>query len=422
MTKCLRMAVICLLIPFSLAAQELKVKEFHADESDICAVKFQEKDHGGDPCALVKIGLAMPGVVFEGDVIKTEYKEGEYWVYLMGGANWLTIKTKKYLPLRYEFEGVNGNVTYIMQIEKPQVAYEGPTGIVTITSNVPDADVYIDGEKLSSLTPFEYKGPEGEHVAELKAAGYNVERSLIRVELNRKLKQHINLRAEGSFAVNGISYEMVRIAGGSFYMGSMAKNDKRTTFNYEQPVHEVTLRDYSIGRTEVTQALWEEIMGSNPSMNKGANLPVENVTWNDCQEFISKLNKRCGTHFRLPTEAEWEFAARSRGENGADEFSGGTQLSKVAQLGASTAETGTKQANQPGLHDMTGNVAEWCADWLGKYSATKSVNPSGPTMGIRRIVRGGSFKDEEWFLRNACRNHQKPGEASPTIGFRLAQD
>ncbi len=409
-------------VPLCLLAQELTVKEFRMDEKDISAVKFMVKDHGGDPCALVKVGLALPDVTFEGDIVKSEYKGGEYWVYLIDGANWLNILSKRYLPLRYEFDGVTKNATYVLQIEKPQVAYDGPTGTMSITSNVQMADVYIDGEKLSSITPFTYEGPEGQHVLELKAAGYNDERSLITVELNRKLKFHLPMRAKGSFSVNGISYEMVHIKGGVFFMGSVAKNDKKTTLNYEQPVHEVTLRGYSLGKTEVTQALWEEIMGSNPSVNKGANLPVENVTWHDCQEFIGKLNERCATSFRLPTEAEWEYAARSGGQNGADEYAGGSSLGKVAHLGITSLVVGMKQANQLGLHDMSGNVSEWCADWLGKYTVDKVVNPTGPPMGVRRIVRGGSFKDEEWFQRNAYRGHQKPGDASPTIGLRLAQD
>ena len=409
--------------PLVLQAQELKVKEFKADPSDNAAIKFQKKDNNGDPCALIMVGLTLANVQFEGSIMEVEQKDnGEYWVYLTQGANWLEIKSKQYLPLRYEFDDVTGNVTYKMLIEKPLVANDGPTGVVKITSNVSNADVYVDGEKMSSITPFAYKGTEGEHIVELKAAGYNDERTTITVKLNQKLQHHVAMRSEGSFSVNSISYEMIQVPSGSFFMGSTSKNNKQTTFNYEQPVHEVTLRSYSIGKTEVPQALWEEIMGSNPSMNKGKNLPVENVTWNDCQEFISKLNERCGTHFRLPTEAEWEYAARGRGQRNADEFAGGSQLGKVAHCGICTIEVGMKQANELGIQDMSGNVAEWCADWLSKYTPAKAINPTGPKMGVRRIVRGGSYQDEEWFMRNTARGHQKPGEPSPTIGLRLAQD
>lgn len=403
-------------------SQELKVKEFRVDETDISAVKFQIKDFGGEACALVKVGLAIPDASFEGDIVKTEYKDGEYWVYLTNGATWLNIKSNKYLPLRYEFEGIKSKLTYIMQIEKPVMALEGPIGIIHITSNVKNADVYVDGEKLSSVTPFQYKGSEGEHIIELKASGYNDEKSVVNVKLNQKLNHNIIMRYEGSFAINGISYEMIHVPAGTFFMGSMMKNDKKNTFNYEQPIHQVSLKSYSIGKTEVTQALWEEIMGSNPSINQGPNLPVENVTWHDCKEFISKLNARCSTNFRLPTEAEWEFAARGAGREEADSYSGDTQIDKVSNIGTSTIEVGSKKANTLNIQDMSGNVAEWCEDWLGKYTSAKQVNPVGPLNGVRKIIRGGSCKDEQWYHRNSCRSHEKPRESNPYTGLRLAND
>lgn len=410
------------LVSLSLFSQELKVKEFYKDESAIDAIKFQVKDANGEPTALIKIGLTIADVIFEGDILKNEYKDGEYWVYMENGARWLNIKTKRYLPLRYDFEPVAANCTYIMQIEKPAVAYDGPTGTVVISGNVRDADLYVDGEKLSSVLPYEYKGSEGEHIVELKANGYNTERSKINVELNKKLNHYVTMYNEGTFTLNGISYEMVRVDGGTFFMGSGSDGNKKNTFSYEKPVHEVTLRSFSIGKTEVTQALWIEVMGSNPSVHVGGNLPVENVTWKDCNEFIKKLNEKTGMHFRLPTEAEWEYAARSRGMSDADGYSGEGSLNRVANVGSATIGVGLKQANQLGLHDMSGNVAEWCSDWLGKYTAVKVLNPTGATMGVRKVVRGGSCKDDEWFLRTACRSSEKPGESSPFIGLRLAQD
>ena len=417
--------VLCAVLSFislNLFSQELKVKEFYKDDSAIDAIKFQVKDANGDPTALIKVGLTVGDAIFEGDILKSEYKDGEYWIYMVDGANWLSINTKRYLPLRYEFEPVAANCTYIMQIEKPMVAYDGPTGTVVISGNVKNADVYIDGEKMSSIVPYEYVGPEGEHIVELKAAGYNTERSKINVELNKKLNHYVTMHNEGTFSLNGISYEMVRVEGGTFFMGSSSDNNKKNTFSYEKPVHEVTLRSFSIGKTEVTQALWVEVMGSNPSIHVGENLPVENVTWKDCMEFITKLNERTGLHFRLPTEAEWEYAARGRGMSDADGYAGNGSLSKVAHIGSFTIGVGLKQANQLGLHDMSGNVAEWCSDWLGKYTAAKVVNPTGADMGVRKVVRGGACNNEEWFLRTAYRGSEKPGEASPYIGLRLAQD
>lgn len=419
-----------LMIVVTASAQELKVKQFSANPTDNAAVKYLVNDANGQPCALILVGLAVSGATFEGDIVKVEQKDGgEYWVYMIEGANWIEVKTKDYLPLRYDFTDENGSTvdvvaktTYVMQIEKPLIADNGPKGTVTITSNVRNADVYVDGVKLSSVTPFDYVGGEGTHIVELKAQGYNDEKTTIDVKLNRKQSRNVTMKAAGSFSLNGISYEMVKVPGGKFWMGSKKEDNKYSTFNYEKPAHQVTLRDYSIGKTEVTQALWQEVMGSNPSMNQGPELPVENVSWDDCQEFISKLNERCGTHFRLPTEAEWEYAAVARASDNAFDYSGSDKLSDVAHTGSSTTAPCSKRPNALGIYDMSGNVAEWCSDWLGKYTSAAAVNPSGPAKGVQKIVRGGSFKDDEWNQRNTYRGHFRPGEASKFVGLRLAQD
>lgn len=415
--------LLLLMIPFFAQAQELNVKEFYQDPTDISAAKYVVNDLNGSPCALIKLGLVIPEVEFEGDLIKSEYKDGEWWLYLIEDSNYLTVKTKKYLPLRYEFEPLTPKMTYIMLVEVPVMADAEnlPTGTVNIDGSVRDVDVYVDGEKVSSIVPFKYNGTDGEHVLEMRAPGFNVERTVFTIELNREKDLYVKMKAEGSFNLNGISYEMVNVPAGSFYMGSDEKQ-RNSTFNYEQPVHSVTLRSYRIGVTEVTQALWEEIMGSNPSMNVGSTYPVENVTFDDVQLFIQRLNEKCGTDFRLPTEAEWEYAARNCGTESPEHFSGSSKSDKTAHKGARTAMVATKAPNELGLYDMCGNVAEWCSDFLAKYSQAKAVNPTGPEMGVRRIVRGGSYQDDEWHMRNAARGHQKPSEPSPKIGFRLAMD
>lgn len=410
------------LSPFnSASAQELKVLEFRADMTMTDAVKFPKEDANGERCGLIRMGLVVPDAQFEGDIIVSEYKDGEWWLYMMKGANWLTIKTKKYLPLRYDFEPIKSNVTYVMNIERPQVAYDGPTGTVRIECNIKNADVYIDGEKMSSVTPFEYKGSEGQHEVEVRANGYNRERTTINIQLNKKLSHSVTLRPAGSFQLEGISYEMVKVPGGTFLMGSATKpEDKNYPFNYAQPQHEVTLRPYSIGKTEVTQALWEKVMGSNPSVHQGHDLPVENVTYNDCLEFIRRLNRMSGQSFRLPTEAEWEYAARNGGTAGPDECSGGA-ASKVAQTDIVRA-VGGKKANALGIFDMSGNVAEWCSDWIATYPAGKTVAPQGPDSGKQRVVRGGYAGGSEWGMYSASRSHQSPDEPSQHIGLRLAMD
>lgn len=404
---------------FSTHAQELKVLEFQADLSITDAVRFPKEDFNGDRCGLIKLGLVLPDAIFEGDIISSEYKDGEWWIYMMKGANWINIKSSKYLPLRYEFEPIQSNVTYIMNIEKPQIAYEGPTGTVKIECNIKDAEVFVDGENQGSLKDNKNKieVPEGKHEIELRHAGYNNERLTVDIKPKQTLTHNITMHAAGTFSLNGISYEMVKLDGGTFTMGTAENINKTATLNIA-PIHDVTLRSYSIGATEVTQALWEAVMGSNPSMTQSPNLPVSNVTWDDCQEFIQKLNAQSGSHFRLPTEAEWEYAARAKA----------TDDGKKIPSGLVYKQNSCKSVNECGINPlgikgMNGNVAEWCQDWFGSYLTEKQTNPTGPAKGTHRVVRGGSYEDlTEWILRGTTRSHHDPDEASPAIGFRLAMD
>lgn len=403
-------------------AQELKLKEFRADITDISAAKFKVKDLSGNPCALIKLGIVLQNLTFEGDIVKSEYKDGEWWIYLCEGSNYLTIKSTKYLPLRCEFDGVIGNTTYLMMVELPQLTNNQPTGEVDIGCNVKDVDIYIDGEKMSSRAPYRYKGGDGEHIIEVKAAGYNTERATFSIKLNRRSQIYIALKTAGSLNVNGVSYEMVTLPSGSFFMGSIKEDRRKTTFNNEKPVHEVALRSYKIGKTEVTQNLWFAVMGYNPSANQGDNLPVENITWDEVQTFIKKLNELTNNNYRLPTEAEWEYAARSCGKEDSENYAGRSNPNQTAHIGNSTTIVGSKQPNDIGIFDMSGNVSEWCADFIGRYPATKVVNPSGPSMGINKVIRGGAYNDDPWYMRNSARGYYKRTEAAPFIGFRLALD
>ena len=402
-------------------AQELKVLEFRADMTMTDAVREPRTDANGDRCGLIRMGLVVPDAQFEGDIIAQEYRDGEWWIYMVRGANWITVKTKRYLPLRYEFEPIQSNVTYVMAIERPQTAYDGPTGTLRIECNIKNADIYIDGEKMSSVAPYEYRGPEGQHEVEVRADGYNRERATVSIQLGKKLSHSVTLRPAGSFQLDGISYEMVKVPGGTFRMGSAAKpEDKTYPLNYAQPQHEVVMRNYSIGKTEVTQALWEKVMGSNPSIHQGPNLPVENITYDDCLLFIERLNQMSGQRFRLPTEAEWEYAASGRGTANPDDCAGGS-ASKVAQTDA-VSPVGGKKANALGILDMSGNVAEWCSDWIHSYGTDKEIAPQGPDRGVHRVVRGGHAGGSEWAMHVSSRSHRNPDEPSSVVGLRLAMD
>jgi len=224
-----------------------------------------------------------------------------------------------------------------------------------------------------------------------------------------------------TYTANGVSFEMVKVEGGTFTMG--ATSEMKDPWDDEKPSHQVTLSSYSIGQTEVTQALWKAVMGSNPSSFKGDNLPVECVSWNDCKTFISKLNSLTDKNFRLPTEAEWEFAARGGNNSKHYQYSGSNNLGDVAwydgNSGSKTHAVATKQANELGIYDMSGNVWEWCSDWYGNYSSSSQTNPTGPNSGTNRVIRGGSWD----FHAGACRSSNRlgidPGYRFNFLGLRL---
>lgn len=206
--------------------------------------------------------------------------------------------------------------------------------------------------------------------------------------------------------VNGVSLDMIEVRGGTFNMGATYEQGDDAS-DFEEPVHQVTLSSYYIGKYEVTQELWRTIMGDNPSKHVNNKKPVEHVSWNDCQNFISKLNSLTGKRFRLPSEAEWEFAARGGGKSKGYKYSGSNSLDNVAWFdnnsGATTHEVGTKSPNELGIYDMSGNVWEWCQDRLSKYSSSSQINPIVTKAENRHIFRGGGCYNEARFCRSSNR-------------------
>ena len=235
-----------------------------------------------------------------------------------------------------------------------------------------------------------------------------------------------------TFTVNGVTFTMVAVEGGTFTMGATAEQGS-DAFDSEKPAHDVTLSSYCIGQTEVTQALWQAVMGSNPSYFTG-NLqrPVETVSWNDCQTFISKLNQLTGKTFRLPTEAEWEFAATGGKLSQGYKYSGSNTIDDVAwywdnipsqtsgNAGYGTQTVATKAPNELGLYDMSGNVREWCQDWYGSYSSESQTNPTGPSTGSYLVVRGGSWSSYARYCRVSGRGGRGPTNSYYDLGLRLA--
>lgn len=260
----------------------------------------------------------------------------------------------------------------------------------------------------------------------MEAAKKEQER-LAEIEKQRKEKEKFNSLPK---PIQDLLNNMVRVQGGDFTMGSNEGDD-------EKPPHTVTLSSFNIGKYEVTQAQWQAVMGSNPSHFKdcGSRCPVEKVSWNDVQEFIKKLNRMTGKTFRLPSEAEWEYAARGRRSDGY-KYAGSDNIESVAwytknsyDKGKShpdygTHTVGTKSPNELGLYDMSGNVWEWCSDWYDEnyYKNSPRNNPQGPSSTQSfRVLRGGSWSHYYYDCRVANRLRVQPSDSYTLVGFRLAQ-
>ncbi|MDR0895519.1 MAG: formylglycine-generating enzyme family protein [Prevotellaceae bacterium] len=219
------------------------------------------------------------------------------------------------------------------------------------------------------------------------------------------------------------SLEMVFVKGGTFRMGSTEEQGS-DAYDHEKPVHEVTLSDFSIGKYAVTQAQWAKIMGNNPSYNaQGRNYPVERVSWDDAQEFCKRLNMLTGKSYRLPTEAEWEYAARGGNVNKGYKYSGSNNLNEAGWYNknsdVTTHPVGQKTSNELGIYDMSGNVWEWCSDWYGEYPAIPQTDPSGSSWGSYRVLRGGCWDSSARNCRSAYRNRHGPGSHDYRYGFRV---
>jgi formylglycine-generating enzyme required for sulfatase activity len=217
--------------------------------------------------------------------------------------------------------------------------------------------------------------------------------------------------------------EFVLIKGGCFQMGDIFDDGDRA----ERPVHEVCVEDFYMGRYEVTQGQWKTVRGKNPSSNKKSDIhPVEDISWNDTQDFIKELNQKTNRYFRLPTEAEWEYAARSGGQR--EKWAGTNSENEIdsyawnnSNSSRETHPVGQKRPNAYGLYDMTGNVWEWVGDWYEKnyYGESPRNNPNGPGRGSDRVYRGGSYKEKANDLRTTKREKKSNRRSDSTLGFRL---
>ena len=295
---------------------------------------------------------------------------------------------------------------------------------ITISSTNPNATLYIDGTEQGTASGTKNTS-YGQHNIRLTAEGWRDYTSTINViesQQSFSFQMEEVVQSRRTIKVGKVSFTMIHVNGGTFTMGATSEQGSDAG-NDEKPAHQVTLSSYYIGETEVTQALWEAVMGKNPSNFKGSNRPVEQVSWKDCQKFIEKLNKKTNLRFRLPTEAEWEYAARGGNMSRGYKYSGSSNLGDVAwysdNSGSSTHDVKTKQANELGIYDMSGNVWEWCSDWYGSYNNSSQMNPIGSASGSDCVSHGGSWGDNARYCRVSDRDYYSPDLRNIFLGLRL---
>ena len=373
-------------------AQEFKVKSFTHDAMNLEArLDGGRKDLNGRQCALLKVMVLDDIVGCEGGNVGNIITKGTVKkIFVSPSARYIKLEFQYHYPLKITFE---------------DYGYKTLTESATYEVSIVDANAIVQ--------------PSNQQQA--NSAAQQTQHQQTTVPQQSPSQQP---NANGNIlpvTVNGVTFNMIRVDGGTFTMGATA--EQQNPDYDEKPTHQVTLSSYYIGETEVTQALWNAVTGKNKSKFKGDNLPVERVSWNDCQKFIEKLNSLTGKRFRLPTEAEWEYAARGGNKSNSAQYSGSSSLDEVAwyngNSGNQTHPVKTKNANEFGIYDMSGNVYEWCQDWYGSYSSYAQTNPTGPESGTSRVYRGGSWKDIARYCRSSRRDCYTPDNSYYNLGLRL---
>ena len=420
-------------------AQTMSVVEFKPDESDLTANTAGTivLDQNGDKCALIKIETTEFGFSFDAGslgVVKTEQHTGEVWLYVPEGVKRLSISHPKLEKIRDYDLGMSLKKarTYIMKLHvlKPATDFGG-MGTVDVKSTPAGAEVFIDNISVGK-TPMSFsKLIPGKHQVNIKHEGYYDFESSVDISddkvsiIDEVLAKSCDIERGNNkvtITTKGVSFSLIKVESGSFQMGGINEQGKGKTDEF--PVHRVTLSDYYIGETEVTNELWSLIMGTNPSINfSQPTQPVNNVTWYDCQKFVNRLSALTGLHFALPTEAQWEFAARGGNKSRGYTYSGSNKIKEVGWFKGNSGGTlkTVKQLkpNELGIYDMSGNAYEWCSDWYGLYKNTDVFDPKGPESGIYKVNRGASAGEKDALTRTACRFNDSPNSKFQAMGLRL---
>lgn len=530
---------VLLLFSISVCSQELHVKSFGIAESDLSAQIQSRKDLNDKNCALVKVGIGLQGVQFEGNVVgQVVNNVGEYWVYMPQGSRMLKVKHPYYPPIivtfaNYSMEKLESNRTYELMLTVSGGIQSSQTQTLTIKYTPIEATVLVDNKRIKGSDGVAMANfPIGQHSFVVFCDGYESEEGMVKLKSSAPSNLQITLSKEaktalastmgkeatnqnsvnsqnvkffgkvvdvngepiigaaikengtdnwaitdmeGNFFIDaksptvtitvlyvgwqskqveltaghkeqitlienkkkesetansisipvkdGINIEMIKVEAGTFMMG--ATKEVKEPYKIELPAHEVLLtEDYYIGKYEVTQALWNVVMDSKHSTNDGDLLPKNYVSWNDCQEFIEKLNKITGLKFRLPTEAEWEYAARGGKKSKRYLYSGSNNVLDVAWYDGNSSNkrhpVGTKQANELGIFDMGGNVSEWCQDLWGQYQNDSQINPLGSSAGTKHVLRGGNYFFDIRICYLSYRMFAESNYKDAFSGFRLA--
>lgn len=430
----------------SALAQKLTVESFKLAGSDLTAQTQPRKGLNDRNCALIKVGVGLQGVQFEGSIMgNVENKTGEYWVYMPQGNRQLKVKHVNYAPIMVTFadygvEKLESNRTYELIINASGGTQVAQIQRLTIRYSPSSATVLIDNKIVKGSNGVAQTTlPVGQHSFVVACDGYESEEGTVKLKASAPSNLQITLSKEATSALDNqstvaqqsiettvtysdltlaipvkddIKIEMIRVNPGTFTLKyGEGKFSSTMTYTFD--------KDFFIGKYEVTQALWKAVMGSNPSKFKDDNRPVEQVSWNDCQEFISKLNSMTGRDFRLPSDSELLYAGRGGNKSKGYQYSGSNHVTDVAWCKENSKKTqpvGLKQPNELGFFDMTGNVWEWCEN-----VASRITPDSADDQGFARYyIYGGSWYNEGSACNYPCIDEMPPELSNAALGLRLA--
>lgn len=417
----------------------MSVVEFKPDESDLTANTAGTivLDQNGDKCALIKIETTEFGFSFDVGslgVVKTEQHTGEVWLYIPEGVKRLSISHPKLEKIRdYDLGmSVKKARTYIMKLHTMKPATDlGRMGVIDIKATPTGSEVFIDDISVGKSPMSFSKLIPGKHKVTIRHEGYYDFESIVDITdekvsmVDEVLAKSCDIEREHdriNITTKGVSFSMIKVDGGSFQMGGTPEQGKSKVDEF--PVHRVTVSDYYIGETEVTNELWSVIMGTNPTIIfSQPTQPVNNVTWYDCQKFVNRLSSLTGLHFALPTEAQWEFAARGGNKSRNYIYSGSNKIKEVGWFKGNSdgklKDVKQLEPNELGIYDMSGNAYEWCSDWYGLYKDIDLVDPKGPESGTLKVNRGASAGEKDALTRVASRFSDNPNSKLQCLGLRL---